>query len=102
MEACASAHYWGRRFVATGHRVLLINPRFVKAFVKGSKNDAANAEGVKLPRDRRCASCRLNRSNNSIFNPFTARATASSVLEQPLSTILEDFLASMALSRHKA
>jgi transposase len=46
MEACASAHYWGRRFVATGHRVLLINPRFVKAFVKGSKNDAADAEGV--------------------------------------------------------
>jgi transposase len=46
MEACASAHYWGRRFVATGYRVLLINPRFVRAFVKGSKNDAADAEGV--------------------------------------------------------
>ena len=26
MEACASAHYWGRRFLADGHRVLLINP----------------------------------------------------------------------------
>ncbi len=46
MEACASAHYWGRRFVAAGHRVLLINPRFVKPFVKGSKNDAADAEGI--------------------------------------------------------
>src|SRR5580704_3417192 len=46
MEACASAHYWGRRFLATGHRVLLINPRFVKPFVKGSKNDAADAEGI--------------------------------------------------------
>ena len=46
MEACASAHYWGRRFLAAGHRVLLINTRFVKPFVKGSKNDAADAEGI--------------------------------------------------------
>src|SRR6201997_1308196 len=46
MEACASAHYSGRRFVAAGHRVLLINPRFVKPFVKGSKNDTADAEGI--------------------------------------------------------
>src|SRR5207302_914793 len=46
MEACASAHYWGRRFLANGRRVLLINPRFVKPFVKGSKNDAADAEGI--------------------------------------------------------
>jgi transposase len=46
MEACASAHYWGRRFLAASYRVLLINPRFVKPFVKGSKNDAADAEGI--------------------------------------------------------
>jgi hypothetical protein len=46
MEACASAHYWGRWFVAAGHPVLLINPRFVKPFVKGSKNDAADSEGI--------------------------------------------------------
>jgi transposase len=46
MEAYASAHYWGRRFRAAGHRVPLINPRFVKPFVKGSKNDAADAEGI--------------------------------------------------------
>src|ERR1700756_2665485 len=32
MEACASAHYWGRRFVAAGHPGLLINPRFVGPF----------------------------------------------------------------------
>src|SRR6202035_4806894 len=46
MEACASAHYWGRRFLAAGHQIRLINPRFVKPFVKGSKNDAADAEGM--------------------------------------------------------
>jgi transposase len=37
MEACGSAHYWGRRFLAAGCRVLLINPRFVKPFVKGRR-----------------------------------------------------------------
>lgn len=46
MEACASAHHWGREFQAAGHQVRLINPRFVKPFVKGSKNDAADAEGI--------------------------------------------------------
>ena len=46
MEACASAHFWGRLFLADDRRVLLINPRFVKPFVKGSKNDAADAEGI--------------------------------------------------------
>ena len=46
MEACASAHFWGRRFLADGRRVLLINPWFVKPFVKGSKNDAADAEAI--------------------------------------------------------
>jgi transposase len=46
MEACASAHFWGRRFLADGRQVLLINPRFVKPFVKGSKNDATDAEGI--------------------------------------------------------
>ncbi len=46
MEACASAHYWGRHFLADGRQVLLINPRFVKPSVKRSKNDAAHAEGI--------------------------------------------------------
>jgi transposase len=46
MEACASAHFWGRSLLADGRRVLLINPWFVKPFVKGSKNDAADAEAI--------------------------------------------------------
>src|SRR3984893_14751509 len=46
MEAFASAHYWGLRFLAPGHQIRLINPRFVKPFVKGSKNDAADAEAI--------------------------------------------------------
>lgn len=46
MEACASAHYWARCWLAAGRQVRLINPRFVKPFVKGSKNDAVDAEAI--------------------------------------------------------
>src|SRR6516225_6644722 len=34
MEACASAHHWAREIGKLGHEVKLINPRFVKAYVK--------------------------------------------------------------------
>jgi hypothetical protein len=103
MEACASAHYWGRRFLAAGRRVLLINPRFVKPFVKGSKNDAADAEGIYEAAVRPTMRfVRSNRLNNRIFNRFTARAIASSALEQPLSTMRGDCLASMESFCRKA
>ncbi|WP_191321545.1 IS110 family transposase [Camelimonas fluminis] len=46
MEACASAHHWGRLFTTAGREVRLINPRFVKPFVRGSKNDAVDAEAI--------------------------------------------------------
>ena len=46
MEACASAHYWGREIMALGHEVRLVPPVYVKPFVKRSKNDAADAEAV--------------------------------------------------------
>jgi transposase len=46
MEACATAHYWARAFLAHGREVRLINPRFVKPFVRGSKNDAVDAEAI--------------------------------------------------------
>jgi transposase len=46
MEACASAHYWGRQFLNLGHRVKLIPPQYVKPFVKGSKTDRNDAAGI--------------------------------------------------------
>ena len=51
---------------------------------------------------RQCVSCRSNRLSSRIFNRFIARVIAASVLEQPLSTIYADFLASMALFCRKA
>jgi len=46
MEACASAHYWGRAIGELGHDVKLIPPIYVKPFVKRQKNDMADAEAI--------------------------------------------------------
>ena len=43
MEACASAHHFGREIAALGHDVRLIAPVYVKPFVKRQKNDMADA-----------------------------------------------------------
>jgi transposase len=45
MEACGSAHHWGRTLRALGHEVRLMPPTYVKAYVKRNKNDARDAEG---------------------------------------------------------
>jgi transposase len=53
MEACASAHYWGRELRKLGHQVRLMPAKDVKAYVKRNKNDAADAgaccEAVRRP-----------------------------------------------------
>ena len=46
MEACSSAHYWGRRFEGMGHRVVLIPAQHVKAFVRVNKSDAHDALAI--------------------------------------------------------
>jgi len=46
MEACATAHFWGREIGALGHEVRLIPPAYVKPYVKRQKNDAADAEAI--------------------------------------------------------
>jgi transposase len=46
MEACASAHFWGRQIAGLGHEVKLIAPAYVKPFVKRQKTDAADAEAI--------------------------------------------------------
>ena len=47
MEACGTAHHWARRILAFGHRVRLISPARVKAYVAhGKKNDATDAAAI--------------------------------------------------------
>lgn len=46
IEACPSAHHWGRELQALGHAVRLIPPNYVKAYLKRSKNDANDAAAI--------------------------------------------------------
>jgi transposase len=46
IEACGSAHHWGRELQALGHEVVLLPPQYVKPYVKRNKNDAADAEAI--------------------------------------------------------
>ena len=46
LEACASAHHWGRELGRLGHDVRLIPAQRVKAFLPRQKNDAADAHAI--------------------------------------------------------
>ena len=46
MEACGSAHHWGREIAALGHEVKLIPPAHVKPYVRRNKTDAADAAAI--------------------------------------------------------
>jgi transposase len=46
MEACASAHDWGRKLQTIGHTVHLLLAQYVKPFVIGQKNDANDAAAI--------------------------------------------------------
>ena len=46
MEACSSAHHWGRALIALGHEVRLLPPAHVKPYVRRNKNDAVDAAAI--------------------------------------------------------
>ena len=46
MEACSSAHYWGRTFQGYGHQVKLVPPLYVRPYVQRSKTDRADVKGM--------------------------------------------------------
>lgn len=46
MEACASAHHWGRTAIRRGHDARLIPVQHVKPFVRRHKNDAIDASAI--------------------------------------------------------
>ena len=46
MEGCGSSNYWGRKFEGCGHEVKIINPKYVKPYVKRNKNDANDAAAI--------------------------------------------------------
>ena len=46
LEACGASHHWARELEKLGHRVVLIPPQYVKAYVGRNKNDKIDAEAV--------------------------------------------------------
>jgi transposase len=46
MEGCGSCHYWGRLARSYGHKVRIIAPKRVKAFLQGQKTDANDALAI--------------------------------------------------------
>jgi transposase len=46
MEACGSAHHWGRELRKIGHEVKLMPAFYVKPYVKRGKTDAVDAEAI--------------------------------------------------------
>ena len=46
MEACATAHYWARRFSAMKLRVSLLPPHYVRPYVRRNKTDTADATAL--------------------------------------------------------
>jgi transposase len=46
MEACGTAHYWGRVAQDHGHRVTLVPPGYVRPYVRRNKTDRADAAAI--------------------------------------------------------
>ena len=63
MEACSSAHHWGRALIALGHEVRLLPAAHVKPYVRRNKNDPVDAAAICEARaGRASASCQWVRS----------------------------------------
>ena len=66
IEACATSHHWAREIGALGHTVKLMPPKYVKAYVKRQKNDAADAEAI----------CEAGQRPSMRFVPVKSRETS--------------------------
>ena len=46
MEACGTAHYWGRVAQALGHRVILLHARYVRPYRRRNKTDRNDCDAI--------------------------------------------------------
>lgn len=63
MEACGSAHYWGRQLEAMGHQVSLLHPGDVARYRDGNKTDRADAKAL------------LEAARNADIDPVPVKST---------------------------
>lgn len=68
MEACGSAHYWGREIEALGHKVELLPPHQVRPYVTRNKTDRTDARGM------------LEARRNPDLHPVPIKTVAQQVL----------------------
>jgi transposase len=68
MEACGSAHYWGRRIEQLGHRVVLLPPHHVRPYIRRNKTDRTDAKGI------------LEASRNEDIHPVPVKTVAQQTL----------------------
>jgi transposase len=68
MEACGSANYWGRKFMAMGHDVVLLPPSQVHPYVRRNKTDSADAKAL------------LEAVRNDAIRPVPIKSVAQQVL----------------------
>ncbi|EIZ7340811.1 IS110 family transposase [Salmonella enterica] len=54
IEACGGSQYWARELTKLGHKVRLLQARFVKAFVIGNKNDVMDARAIWMAVQQPC------------------------------------------------
>lgn len=64
MEACGSAHHWGRRIEQLGHQVVLLPPHHVRPYIRRNKTDRTDAKGI------------LEASRNEDIRPVPVKTTA--------------------------
>jgi transposase len=68
MEACGTAHFWGRHAQAHGHQVRLLPPQAVRPYVPRSKTDRADAKGL------------LEAARNESIHPVPVKSEAQQAL----------------------
>ena len=81
MEACGSAHYWGRELQAMGHHVVLLHTGDVARYRDGNKTDRADAKAL-LEAARNSAIDPVPVKSPNVSPTTTASATAASTMSE--------------------
>ena len=68
IEACHTAHYWGREIAALGHDVRLMPPQFVKPMSRARRTTPPTPRRSAKPcKDPRCGLCQSNLRISRLF-----------------------------------